>query len=189
MLVLVLVKRRGFSMILKSNHRVTKKSVNPYQLLAITCCLLFGLKTYADDTLPIFSFLDTEDKMQSISQWKGKTLVINFWATWCQPCLKEIPEFIDLQTQFIGKNVQFVGVAIDESSAVTRFKDMVKMNYPVLVATEWEGFNLSQQLGNSANTVPYTVVANPAGQIIYHHAGAVKKEDLLQILVFKPANQ
>lgn len=153
--------------------------------------LLFALlsSVQADDSLPTFSFPDTEEKTHSISEWSGKTLVINFWATWCQPCLKEIPEFVQLQNQFAAKNVQFIGIAIDELPAVARFKDAAKMNYPVLVASEWEGFNLSQQLGNSANTVPYTVVANPTGQIIYRHAGAVKHEDLLQALQLKPAMQ
>lgn len=150
--------------------------------------LFIGI-TQADDTLPAFSFPDTEEKTHNISEWSGKTLVINFWATWCQPCLKEIPEFAQLQTQFAAKNVQFIGIAIDELQAVARFKDAAKMNYPVLVASEWDGFNLSQQLGNSANTVPYTIVVNPAGQIMYRHAGAVKKEDLLQALQLKPATQ
>lgn len=147
-------------------------------LLFSLCCL----HAQADDALPAFSFPNTEEKTQNISQWQGKTLVINFWATWCQPCLKEIPEFVQLQTQFAAKNVQFIGIAIDELPAVAHFKDAAKMNYPVLVASEWEGFNLSQQLGNSANTVPYTIVVNPEGQIIYRHAGVVKKEDLLAVI-------
>lgn len=150
---------------------------------------LFSGITQADDTLPTFAFPDTEEKMHNISEWSGKTLVLNFWATWCHPCLKEIPEFMQLQTQFAEKNVQFIGVAIDEFPAVASFKETAKMNYPVLVASEWEGFNLSQQLGNSSNTVPYTVVVNPAGQIIYRHAGAVKKEDLVQAIQLKPATQ
>lgn len=143
---------------------------------------LFCFYAQADDTLSTFSFPDTEEKTHNISEWSGKTLVINFWATWCQPCLKEIPEFMQLQNQFATKNVQFIGVAIDEQPAVARFKDVQKMNYPVLVASEWEGFNLAQQLGNSANTVPFTVVTNSAGQIIYRYAGAVKKEELQAVL-------
>lgn len=148
--------------------------------------LLFShLTVRADDILPVFSFPDTAEKTHSISEWQGKILVINFWATWCQPCLKEIPEFMQLQTQFGKQNVQFIGIAIDELSAVTRYQNTANMNYPVLMANEWDGFNLAQQLGNSANTVPYTVVVNPAGQIIYRHAGAVKKEDLIAVITAK----
>ena len=137
---------------------------------------------HADDILPMFSFPDANEKMHAISEWKSKTLVINFWATWCQPCLKEIPEFVQLQTQYTQKNVQFIGIAIDELSAVTRYKNTVNLNYPVLISSEWDGFNLAQQLGNNSNTVPYTVVVNSAGKIIFRYAGAVKKEDLMAVL-------
>ena len=153
--------------------------------LKITALIFFlfsHFEAHADDILPIFSFPDTDEKMHSISEWKGKTLVINFWATWCQPCLKEIPEFMQLQTQYVKQNVQFIGIAIDDLAAVSSYKNTAKINYPVLISSEWEGFNLAQQLGNSANTVPYTVVVNSAGKIIYRYAGAVKKDDLLAII-------
>ena len=152
--------------------------------IAVLFFLFIGI-TQADDKLPAFSFSDTEEKTHNISEWQGKTLVINFWATWCQPCLKEIPEFVQLQNQFAANNVQFIGIAIDELPVVARFKENAKMNYPVLVASEWEGFNLAQQLGNSANTVPYTVVVNPEGKIIYRHVGAVKKEELQNAILEK----
>ena len=150
--------------------------------ITIILLLLSHFNATAGDILPAFSFPDTDEKIHSISEWQQKILVINFWATWCQPCLKEIPEFIQLQTQFTHKNVQFIGVAIDDVSSVMRYKNTANINYPVLIASEWDGFNLAQQLGNGANTVPYTVVINATGQIIYRHAGAVKKEDLLEVL-------
>ena len=149
------------------------------KILTLIFLLFNHFNARADDVLPVFSFPGTDEKMHSISEWQGKTLVINFWATWCQPCLKEIPEFTQLQTQFTKKNVQFIGIAIDELPAVIHYENSVKINYPVLVSSEWDGFNLAQQLGNTANTVPYTVVVNPEGRIIYRHAGAVKKEDLI----------
>lgn len=152
------------------------------KIIILFFILLNNISVRADDILPTFSFSDTDEKTHSISEWQGKTLVINFWATWCQPCLKEIPEFVQLQTQFAKQNVQFIGIAIDELPAVTRYKNTVNMNYPVLIANEWDGFNLAQQLGNSANTVPFTVVVNPEGKIIYRHAGAVKKEDLIAVM-------
>ena len=92
---------------------------------------------------------------------------------------------MQLQTQFFKQNVQFIGIAIDELPAVARYKNMTNINYPVLISSEWDGFNLAQQLGNSANTVPYTVVVNSAGQIIYRHAGAVKKDDLMAMITSK----
>lgn len=155
------------------------------KILKIVMSLLLFLQTLdvkADGTFPVFNLPDTDEKMHTISEWYGKTLVINFWATWCQPCLKEIPEFIALQNQFEKKNVQFIGIAIDDLAAVSRYKNEIKINYPVLISSEWEGFNLAEQLGNVSNTVPYTVIFNPEGRMIFHYSGAVKKEDLLKII-------
>jgi peroxiredoxin len=139
----------------------------------------------ADDVLPDFTLSDTEEKIHSIAEWKGKTLVINFWATWCQPCLKEIPDFMALQKQYAKQNIQFIGVAIDDAAAVLRYKNAIGINYPLLVANEWDGYDLSARMGNAANTVPYTVVANPNGKIIYRYAGAVKKSDLIAVIAPK----
>jgi peroxiredoxin len=155
------------------------------KILKITTLIFLFLNSivgHTDDILPAFSFPDTAEKLHSVSEWKGKTLVINFWATWCQPCLKEIPEFIELQSQFEQKNVQFIGVATDDVEAVKQFEKKQSINYPILVSNEWDGFNLAQQLGNAANTVPYTVVVNSIGKIVYRHAGAVKKEELQAII-------
>lgn len=155
------------------------------KITAVIFLLLSSVIVRADDVLPAFSFPDIDEKMHSISEWKDKTLVINFWATWCQPCLKEIPAFVQLQTHYAKQNVQFIGIAIDELPAVMRYKNTTGMNYPVLISSEWEGFNLAQQLGNNSNVVPYTVVVNSTGEIIYRHAGEVKKEELVAVIAPK----
>ena len=155
------------------------------KITAVIFLLLSSVIVRADDVLPAFSFPDIDEKMHSISEWKDKTLVINFWATWCQPCLKEIPAFVQLQTHYAKQNVQFIGIAIDELPAVMRYKNTTRMNYPVLISSEWEGFNLAQQLGNNSNVVPYTVVVNSTGEIIYRHAGEVKKEELVAVIAPK----
>lgn len=153
--------------------------MNVIKTITFIFILFSNFNATAAEVLPEFNFPDINEKTHSISEWKGKTLVINFWATWCQPCLKEIPDFVQLQTEFAKNNVQFIGIAIDELSAVKIYTNTVAINYPTLISSEWEGFNLAQQLGNSSNTVPYTVVVNSEGRIIYRHAGAVKKDDLI----------
>ncbi len=161
------------------------KTMKMLKITMVIFLLLNSVIVQADEFLPEFSFPDVDEKMHSISEWKGKTLVINFWATWCQPCLKEIPAFLQLQTQYGKQNVQFIGIAVDEVSAVISYKNKAVINYPILISSEWESFNLAQQLGNNSNTVPYTVVVNSTGKIIYRHAGEVKKEDLESVIASK----
>jgi peroxiredoxin len=96
--------------------------------------------------------------------------------------LKEIPDFMALQNQYEKQNVQFIGIAIDDLTAVLRYKNLIGINYPILIAGEWDGYELSSRMGNSANTVPYTVVVNSESRIIFRYSGAVKKTDLISVI-------
>lgn len=128
-----------------------------------------------------FSFPDINDQLQSVSQWQGKILVINFWATWCPPCLKEMPEFIQWQQAYQTDNVQFVGIAIDDKQSVTEYLKTIPINYPILIAGD-EGSQLSQQLGNIINALPFTVIVNQAGQIVHRQPGELSKQQFLDVL-------
>ncbi len=133
--------------------------------------------------LPTFSFPDLNGNTHLSTEWQGKILVLNFWATWCPSCLKEITEFMLLQTKY-GEKVQFVGIALDDINAVNIFQQKMAVNYPLLISGDWAGFNLAKQLGNSVNAIPYTVVVNPEGFIVYRHAGALSQSELQQQLLF-----
>ena len=76
---------------------------------------------------------DVFGNIHSISEWQGKILIINFWATWCPPCRKEIPEFIALQEQYSAKGLQFIGIAIDDQDSVQEYLVSTKINYPMLI--------------------------------------------------------
>lgn len=128
-----------------------------------------------------FSFPDIHGQEQPVSQWRGKILVVNFWATWCPPCLKEIPAFIELQQAYQNKNVQFVGIAIEDRQPVADYMQRTSFNYPVLIAGD-NGSVLSRQLGNIIGAVPFTVIVNPQGQIIHRQPGELTKEQFLQIV-------
>lgn len=128
-----------------------------------------------------FSFPDASDKMQAINQWRGKILVINFWATWCPPCLKEIPEFVKMQAEYQDQGLQFVGVAVDDKQAVVDYLQRIAVNYPILVAGEG-GVGLSQQLGNIIGAVPFTVVVDQKGQIIFRQPGELSTDKLLEVI-------
>ena len=97
--------------------------------------------------LPDFNLPDVSGNQHNISEWQGKIRVINFWATWCPPCLKEIPEFMALQKQYAAKGLQFIGIAIDDQEPVEEYLAATKINYPILIGGV-TGIALAHQLGN-----------------------------------------
>lgn len=128
-----------------------------------------------------FNLPDLADKPQSIEQWRGKILIINFWATWCPPCLKEISEFIKLQDEYKDKGVQFIGIAIEDKQPVDDYLKRIKINYPILIGGEGATM-LAQQWGNVINTVPFTVIVNPQGQIVHRQLGELTRQKVLEVV-------
>jgi len=131
--------------------------------------------------LPEFTLADTSGTVFPISTWRGKILIINFWATWCPPCLEEIPVFIELQKQYADKNVQFIGIAIDDPQLVDDYLSFTEINYPILVAQQ-EGEVLVQKLGNLMKVIPFTLIVNQDNQVILRHPGELSKEKLQQLI-------
>jgi peroxiredoxin len=116
-----------------------------------------------------FSLPDLKGDARRLSEWDGKVLVVNFWATWCPPCRKEIPDFVKLQTEYATQGVQFVGVAMDRVEDVRDFIRHVPMNYPVLIGDE-EG-DISRRYGNKFAALPYTVIIDRAGRVVLTRRG------------------
>jgi thiol-disulfide isomerase/thioredoxin len=131
--------------------------------------------------LPTFSFPDLNGTPHSSNEWQGKIIVLNFWATWCPSCLKEIPEFMALQTQ-LGEKIQFVGIALDDLEAVKIFQQKTAVNYPLLISGDWAGFQLAKKLGNLISAIPYTVVVNRDGLVVYRHSGELSASELQAVI-------
>jgi thiol-disulfide isomerase/thioredoxin len=110
----------------------------------------------------------------TLAQWRGKVLVVNFWATWCAPCREEIPLFVKLQREYGERGLQFVGIAIDEPGKVQPFVRELGINYPIMVGgldtAEW-----SRRLGNGAGALPYTLIIGRDGVVRATHLGAMKE--------------
>ena len=123
---------------------------------------------------PEFSLPDQEGITHKLSEWDGKVLVINFWATWCPPCRKETPAFVALQRQYGAKGLQFIGVAIDEKDNVENFADTYGVNYPMLLG-DLDAINTSKAYGNRFGTLPYTVIVDRQGKIAFIQRGELLK--------------
>ena len=120
---------------------------------------------------------DVDGRQQRLDQWKGKVLVVNFWATWCEPCRVEMPEFVKAQAALGSKGLQFVGIAIDQPSKIRQFAQELKLNYPALVGG-YGALELSETLGNKIKALPFTVIIGRDGQIAYTQMGPLKPDKL-----------
>ncbi|MFZ6646395.1 TlpA disulfide reductase family protein [Undibacterium sp. TJN25] len=120
---------------------------------------------------------DSKGQQQKLSQWQGKFLVVNFWATWCGPCVQEMPELSALQGELASKNIQLLGLGIDSPSNIAEFADKYKITYPVFAAG-MDGTELSRQMGNQAGGLPFTVLIAPDGSLVKSYLGRLNMNEL-----------
>lgn len=130
---------------------------------------------------PDFELPAMDGELRAISEWDGDVLAINFWATWCQPCKDEIPEFAELQSRFRDQGVTFVGVAIDHRAAVSEFAEQYGINYPVLIG-EQAAIDAAKSYGNHIGALPYTAFVDRNGTIVHVHRGRLPYEQAEAIL-------
>ena len=125
--------------------------------------------------LPDFILGDLEGKPRSILSWPGKSMIVNFWATWCAPCRKEIPLLGELQKQHGGEGFQVVGVAVDIREDVVKYAADMKIEYPILIG-EQDGLDAVNMFGQGSIGFPFTVFTDNQGRVVLFHLGEIKKE-------------
>jgi thiol-disulfide isomerase/thioredoxin len=150
------------------------------------CALVFTvfstLTATADEmpsSAPLFAATlnDLDDKPVALERYRGKPLIVNFWARWCGPCRVEIPELIAIRKAHKGK-LEVLGVGIeDKADAAKEFAKAYEIDYPVFVARE-KGIPLMQALGNTKGGLPFTIVIDRNGQVVQKKMGIMKKADL-----------
>ena len=123
------------------------------------------------------SWQNPDGKSVDAKQWQGKVLVVNFWASWCPPCVEEMPTLDLLQREYQNQNVVFVGIGIDSPSNIREFLKKNPVSYPILIGG-LEGSSLSKQMGNTQGALPYTVIINSQGKSSYTKLGKISEEEL-----------
>ena len=139
------------------------------------------------DRLPQFKLPNLQGEKVSSSAWDGKVIILNFWATWCPPCLREMPLFIELQERH--KQLQVVGIAIDTREEVAGFLEANPVNYPILLG-ETQAIEMSRRLGNRLQGLPFTVIFDNRGRRIHAQVGEMTRTALdkhLSALLPEPA--
>ncbi|HEY7760788.1 MAG TPA: TlpA disulfide reductase family protein [Burkholderiales bacterium] len=132
--------------------------------------------TLLQTTLP-----DLAGTPQRLDQWKGKVLVVNFWATWCAPCRDEIPALVTLQRELGGQGLQVVGIAIDQLDKVRPYAAEMGINYPILIG-ELGAIDLARQAGNELGALPFTVVLDRNGHAVRGELGRVTEAKLAALV-------
>jgi len=123
---------------------------------------------------PLANLSGAKDTLET---WRGRVLVVNFWATWCAPCREEIPLFVRLQKRLGSRGLQFVGIAIDRPVPVAEFQREYAMNYPILIGG-LETMELLREAGNRSGVLPFTLIIDRGGRLVSSKLGTLREAQL-----------
>jgi thiol-disulfide isomerase/thioredoxin len=123
------------------------------------------------------SMNDASGANHALGRWKGKPLVVNFWAPWCAPCVQEMPELDQLATASAAEGINVIGIGIDSPANIAEFATKLKISYPLYVAG-MSGTDLARQFGNSNGGLPYTVLIGADGKVLKTYLGKLKFDEL-----------
>jgi thiol-disulfide isomerase/thioredoxin len=133
------------------------------------------------EMLPEFSLENVMGKQQSIGSWPGKALLVNFSATWCAPCLREIPLLAEYQANNEDLSFQVVGIAVDRAEPVQAFMSNMEFNYPILIGQS-DAMDAAASFGVEFFGLPFSVFTDTEGHVLGVHTGELHAEDLDELL-------
>lgn len=130
---------------------------------------------------PDFKLDSNKGRYITPADYSGKTLLINFWATWCSPCRQEMPMLMDLQRQYGPHGLQVVGIALDDAQSASNFVETFGITYPILLGLE-DVFTTSMAYGNEEGVLPYSVLVDKTGVVRWQYAGIIQHEKITGLL-------
>jgi len=130
---------------------------------------------------PAVALTDLSGRTRTLAEWKGQLLLVNFWASWCAPCVDEIPLLVEAQARYGARGLQVVGPAFDEPDAVRAMVARLHINYPVS-ADLAQADTAARALGNATGGLPYSVLISREGQVLRTILGGLQREELEKLL-------
>ena len=125
--------------------------------------------------------VDLSGASRRLEEWRGKVLLINFWATWCAPCREEMPHIQQARERYRDQNFEVIGIAIDELGPVLEYRDALQIQYPLLLAAG-DVFRLMAAWGNQQGALPHSVIVDRSGAILATHTGPLLPEQLAALI-------
>jgi thiol-disulfide isomerase/thioredoxin len=169
------------------SNKVNKKRLAGYLIVAAAFTMLGAVAAVKQEArapaaasaagLYAQSLNDLAGKPQSLARWQGKPLLVNFWASWCAPCVQEMPELSALAAADGGKRFNVIGIGIDSPANLVQFTQKTKVSYPLYVGG-MGATDLARGLGNANGGLPYTVLVGADGKVIKTYLGKLKFDQL-----------
>ena len=152
-------------------------------LIGIIAVAIFQLQESENETIVMsdFSLVNMKGELVSIDEFRGEKTLINFWATWCRPCRKEMPMLNGVFLSQDPSDFSVVGIAIDKPEKVKQFVAELGIDFPIMVGQS-EAYDVMKDLGNEALTLPYTILIDEEGEVVWSKNTELKHSDMDEVL-------